>query len=111
MSRDKTVERHGHAAVVVRPAIEYVSGRVVGDTHERIVRCAIADRPRKQPLRHPVENMSRDHAYDCTGVIVAGADLDSGAQAGLWFPRDVNRRRRRKSVNRIWPVGRTSMLP
>lgn len=60
MSRDKAAERHGHATMVVRPTIEYVSSRVVGDTHERIVCCRLLIVPVSSPLRHPVKTMARD---------------------------------------------------
>src|SRR5437764_14806096 len=39
MSRYETVECDGHAAVVVGPAIEYVSSCVVGDAQVRMVCC------------------------------------------------------------------------
>ena len=50
MSRDDAVECHGHATMVVGPAIEHVPSCVVCDAHERIVRCRLLIVPVSSPL-------------------------------------------------------------
>jgi hypothetical protein len=61
MSRYEAVECDGHAAVVVRSAIAYVSSCVVGDAHERIVCCRLLIVPVSSPLRHAIEMMAGDY--------------------------------------------------
>src|ERR1700748_3456041 len=57
LSRHDAPKRDGHAAVVVRPAVENVSGSLVSDTHQREVRGSLLVVPVGRPLRHTVEQM------------------------------------------------------
>ena len=61
MSRYDAVERDAHAAVVVGPAIEYVSSCVVGYADERIIRCRLLIVSVSSPLRHAVEKVTGDN--------------------------------------------------
>src|SRR5205809_2636444 len=61
MSRDDAVECHGHATMVVGPAIEHVPSCVVYDAYERIVRCRLLIIPVSSPLRHAVKSMAGDN--------------------------------------------------
>ena len=82
MSRYETVECDGHAAVVVGSAIEHVSSCVVGDAHERIVRCRLLIVPVSSPLRHAVETMTGDN------VRSPGANRSRG-RLDPWCPRRI----------------------
>jgi hypothetical protein len=60
MSRHQSAGCNGHAAVIVRSAIKHVSSCIVGDAHERIVRCRLLIVPVSSPLRHAIETMAGD---------------------------------------------------
>jgi hypothetical protein len=103
MSRYETVECDGHAAVVVGPAIEYVSSCVVGDAHERIVCCRLLIVAVSSPLRHAVEKVTGDDIRPA-GVHRGRGRLDLGpARETLargcraFVPHDIYSRKRRRA--------------
>src|SRR5437016_6680864 len=80
MSRDDAVECHGHATMVVGPAIEHVPSCVVCDAHERIVRCRLLIVPVSSPLRHAVKTMPRDN------VRPSGTNASRWCRLDAWRP-------------------------
>ena len=82
MSRYETVECDGHTAVVVGSTIEHMSSCIVGNAHERIVRCRLLIVPVSSTLGHTVET----HAGD--SVQSSGANRSRG-RLDPWCPRRI----------------------
>src|SRR5580704_19667464 len=82
LSGHNSPKRDGHAAVVVRPAVENVPGCLVSDTHQREVRGSLLVIPVGRPLRHTIEQMTgngiRTPRTNCRGSF-----LDSWCPGGI----------------------------
>ena len=72
----------GHAAVVVRPAVKNVSGCLVGDAHQRVIRGGLVIVSIGSPLLESIEQVARDDIRT-TRINRGGSFLDPRCPRGV----------------------------